>query len=167
MDNAERNSYVKKQITEALIDFLKSKELSDISISEVTKKARVSRISFYRNFETKEDILKSYINTIFHEWMDVADKKENIPLSELLGMMFSNFEKHKKFYGLLSKRGLVYLLKDVIVGRCGPKPEHSAVEAYASAYVAYTLYGWVETWFMRGMKESAEEIAGMFKERGL
>lgn len=167
MDNAERNSYVKKQITEALIDFLKSKELSDISISEVTKKARVSRISFYRNFETKEDILKAYINTIFHEWMNETDKKENIPLSETLGLMFSHFDKYRDFYALLSERKLVCLLKDVIVDLCGPKPEHSAVEAYARAYVAYTLYGWVETWFMRGMKESAEEIAGMFKERGL
>lgn len=167
MSNEGRNAYVIEHITQALIKLLRDKPIADITISELCELAGIGRASFYRNFDSMEDILRSYINTIFCEWTDEYEEKENQPLSELLGMMFSHFEKHKKFYGLLSKRGLVYLLKDVIVGRCGPKPEYSAVEAYASAYVAYTLYGWVETWFMRGMKESAEEIAGMFKERGL
>ena len=58
-------------------------------------------------------------------------------------------------------------MKDVIVGICGPKPEHSKIEAYARAYVAYTLYGWIEVWFQRGMKETAEEIAGLFQSQGL
>ena len=50
---------------------------------------------------------------------------------------------------------------------CGPRPEHAKVEAYARAYAAYTLYGWIEVWFQRGMQETAEEIAEMFKEQGL
>ena len=57
--------------------------------------------------------------------------------------------------------------KDVILGLCGPKPEYTKEEAYASVYVAYTLYGWIEVWFQRGMLESAEEIADMFKIQGL
>ncbi len=61
----------------------------------------------------------------------------------------------------------IYLLKDVIIGICGPKPEHSRQEAYARAYVAYALYGWVEVWFQRGMRETAEEIRVMFKGQGL
>lgn len=77
--------------------------------------------------------------------------------------MFAHFEKHRDFYILLNKRNLIYLLKDVIIGICGPKPEHSRQEAYARAYVAYALYGWVEVWFQRGMRETAEEIREMFK----
>lgn len=68
---------------------------------------------------------------------------------------------------LLNERELVYLLKDVIIGMCGPKPEYTKFEAYASAYTAYTLYGWIEVWIMRGMRETAEEITYMFRERGL
>lgn len=119
--------------------------------------------SFYRNFESKEDILRRYIHKIFKEWADKADKKENRPLNESLGLLFVHFEKHKDFYSLLNKRNLIYLLKDVVIGLCGPKPEHRKEEAY----VAYTLYGWIEVWFQRGMQESAEEIAGMFKMQGL
>ena len=46
MDNTEKNSYVKKQITNALLSLLKEKELKDISISEITTTAQVSRVSF-------------------------------------------------------------------------------------------------------------------------
>ncbi len=167
MSNEGRNSYVITHITNALLELLKEKELNDISISELCELAGIGRASFYRNFDSKEDILKGYINALFREWTDEYDKKESRPLSDLLGMMFSHFEKHRDFYALLHKRALIYLLKDVIIGICGPKPEHTKVEAYASAYVAYTLYGWIEVWFMRGMRETDEEITEMFKERGL
>ena len=44
---------------------------------------------------------------------------------------------------------------------------HSKEEAYTRAYVAYTLYGWIEVWFQRGMQETAEEIAEMFQKHRL
>ena len=165
--NEARNAYVIEHITDALLKLLKDKPVGDISISELCDLAGIGRASFYRNFESKEDILRSYINKIFKEWTDESYQKENLPLNELLGLMFAHFEKHRDFYTLLNERNLVFLLKDAIIELRGPKPEHSRLEAYAKAYIAYTLYGWIEVWFQRGMKESAEEIAGMFKEQGL
>ncbi|BAK80581.1 TetR/AcrR family transcriptional regulator [Candidatus Arthromitus sp. SFB-rat-Yit] len=165
--NQARNAYVIEHITDSLLKLLRDKHIGDISISELCDLAGIGRASFYRNFESKEDILRGYINKIFKEWMNEADGKENRPLSELLGLLFVHFEKHRNFYSLLNERNLVHLLKDVIIGLCGPKPEHSKVEAYAKAYVAYTLYGWIEVWFQRGMHESAEEIIEMFKGQGL
>jgi len=165
--NEARNAYVIEHITDALRKLLKDKPIGDISISELCDLAGIGRASFYRNYESKEDILRRYINEIFKEWADELDKKEIRPLSELLGLLFAHFGKHRDFYSLLNERNLIYLLKDVIIGLCGPKPEHCKEEAYARAYVVYALYGWIEVWFQRGMQESAEEIAGMFKERGL
>lgn len=165
--NEARNAYVIEHITDALLKLLQDKSIGDLSVSELCDFAGIGRASFYRNFESKEDILRRYINKIFREWTDEAEEKGNRPLSELLGLLFAHFEKHRDFYCLLNERNLIYLLKDVIIGICGPKPEHSRAEAYARAYIAYTLYGWIEVWFQRGMQETAEEIAGMFKEQGL
>ena len=165
--NEARNAYVIEHITDALLKLMRDKPIGDISISELCDLAGTGRASFYRNFESKEDILRRYINKIFKEWTDEAGKKENRPLNELPGLLFAHFEKHRDFYSLLNERNLVCLLKDVIIGLCGPKPEHSKIEAYAKAYAAYTLYGWIEVWFQRGMQETAEEIAEMFKSQGL
>lgn len=165
--NEARNAYVIEHITDALLKLLQDKPIGDISISELCELAGTGRASFYRNFESKEDILRRYINKIFKEWTEEADKKENRLLNELLGLLFTHFEKHKDFYSLLNERNLIYLLKDVIIGLYGAKPEHCKEEAYARTYFAYALYGWIELWFQRGMQESAEEIAGMFRNQGL
>lgn len=165
--NEARDAYVKEHITAAILELLRDKPIGEISVSELCELAGIGRASFYRNFESKEDIVRAHIHQIFQEWTSEANEKENRPLSELLGLMFAHFEKHRDFYGLLNERGLIYLLKDVITGLCGLKPGLPKVDAYAKAYAAYTLYGWVEVWFQRGMVDTAEEIAEMFRARGL
>lgn len=102
--NEARNAYVIEHITDALLKLLKDKPVGDISISELCDLAGIGRASFYRNFESKEDILRSYINKIFKEWTDESYQKENLPLNELLGLMFAHFEKHRDFYTLLNER---------------------------------------------------------------
>ena len=58
MNNEQKNTYVKKQILAALLNLLKEKPLSDISVSELTNKAEIGRVSFYRNYQNKEDLLE-------------------------------------------------------------------------------------------------------------
>lgn len=167
MSNEERNAYVIKHLTDAFLSLLAKKPIEDISISELVDTAGVGRASFYRNYERKEDILKAHLDILFREWTDEWNKNSEMPLSEQVRIMISHFEKHRSFYQLLNERGLVYLLKDVIIGICGPKPEYEKTQAYATAFVAYTLYGWIDVWFQRGMVESADEIAELFKAQRL
>lgn len=167
MSNEGRNAYVIEHITGALLKLLREKPIEAISASELCELAGIGRASFYRNYDSKEDILRAYIHALFREWTAESSHLENRPLSEFLRALFAHFEKHRDFYELLNRRNLICLLKDVIIGFCGPQPENSKEEAYARAYVSYALYGWIEVWFQRGMQESAEEIAEMFQNQGL
>jgi len=167
MSNEGRNTYVVEHITDAILALLKEKPMEDISISELCDKAGVGRVSFYRNFESKEDIIKSRISHIFRDWLNNCEKKDNIPLSQRLKELFSHFESNHVFYKLLSDRGLIYLLKDVFMEIYGPKPEDEMLTAYSKAYFSSVLYGWIEVWFMRGMRDSAEDIARLFQSQGL
>ena len=58
MNNEQKNTYVKRQMTAALLRLLKEKNLADISVSELTSAAKVGRVSFYR----KIDSLKNGVN---------------------------------------------------------------------------------------------------------
>lgn len=165
MSNEGRNAYVIEHLTDALFTLLRSRSIGEITIRELCDGAGVGRASFYRNFESKEDILRLYINRLFSEWTD--GQNEGKPISVWIKLLFEHFERHRDFYSLLNERKLIYLLKDVIIERCGPKPEDSKGEAYAKAFAAYTLYGWIEVWFQRGMKDSADEISELFKMQGL
>ena len=60
----EANLHVKTSIINALIDLMKEKNFDAISVSEITARAGVSRVSYYRNFDSKEDILIGSLNDL-------------------------------------------------------------------------------------------------------
>ncbi len=165
MSNGGRNAYVVSRITEAMLSLLEEKSLEEISVSELCARAEVGRSSFYRNFQVKEDVLRRRIGEIFTGCR--LEGSGDRPLHEVLLAVFTCLEGHRDFCTLLQKRGLVHLMKDVILDLCGLRTGQSREEAYAAAFAAYGLYGWVETWIQRGMVESAQEIADMFQAAGL
>ena len=58
MNNREKNSYVKSRILEALLELTRERSFGEISISALTERAGVGRASFYRNFKSREDVLR-------------------------------------------------------------------------------------------------------------
>ena len=62
MDKMTYNQTVKEAIAIALVQLMKRKNFEDISVSEIVKIAGVGRSSFYRNFESKKDVLSYYIH---------------------------------------------------------------------------------------------------------
>lgn len=164
LSNKNRNTYVINQITMAMIDLLEKKPIHEIPIRELCNKAEVGRTSFYRNFETKEDILKNHIEAMLKEWEEHIKGNTIKSLKEAIYQLFLHLEKNKEFYNLIYKRGLLYLMKDHILDLFGFNPKQELVKAYASSYVAFFIYGWIEVWFRRGMIDSPEEIASYLPE---
>ena len=66
----------KNLIAEAMLTLLKQKSLNDINMSEIAKKADVVRMTLYRHFKTKEDIILSIVSERIDEYLDdlVGDK---------------------------------------------------------------------------------------------
>ena len=57
----ERNRIVRTAITDAVFELMKQKQLDDITVTEIIQKAQVARISFYRNYESKEAVLAGLV----------------------------------------------------------------------------------------------------------
>lgn len=58
--NKEINQLTKESIETALLFLLEKKDMKQISVSELVRKAGVSRNAFYRNYKSKEEILEAY-----------------------------------------------------------------------------------------------------------
>ena len=163
--NNARNAYVVRQLTGALVELLAEKPLDAITVSELCERAQVGRASFYRNFANKEEILRARVHRLLMGWAQECEAAGNDAPAELVRSLFSHLEAHRDFYGLLARRDLTHLLKDEIVEQMELTAEGPAAIAYARVYVAYTLYGWVELWFARGMSDSPGEIAALLEAR--
>ena len=74
------NQRVKKQITEGLFSLLKKKPFSEITVTDIVKEANVARASYYRNFQNKEEIIESAMDSLHDELMaDISyDDDEHI-----------------------------------------------------------------------------------------
>ena len=62
LSNKQAKMVTKSCLQTALIQLLDKKELSDISVSELARRAGVSRTAFYSNYQTVDDVLTELID---------------------------------------------------------------------------------------------------------
>ena len=88
MKQIDRIEQTKKNISLALYALLLRKPYEEISISDICRKADVSRVTFYHYYDTKDDILIQFSDEKFAEFFDNLATKENITFEELIIDMF-------------------------------------------------------------------------------
>lgn len=151
----------KDYITEALFILMEKKNYKDITITDITKKAGVNRITFYRNFETKDEIINKYIGKTFDDWgkrwEESADP--NIPY-----WLFKYFYEQKDFINLLYKSNIQHFLMDYIILICNSRTEENNILAYTKSMLAYGLFGFCNEWYLRGMQETPEYMIKLIEE---
>ena len=162
LNNEQKNTYVKKQITAALLDLLKEKSLSAISVSELTSKAEIGRVSFYRNYQNKEDILIEESDRLIKEWGKLYESNPESAPETLFPSLFDFYRDHKDFYTTLYNAGMSSIMMETIIGTIQITPEMQNLEAYMKSFWAYGIYGWLLEWIKRGMPESGKELLTLF-----
>ncbi|WP_252898590.1 TetR/AcrR family transcriptional regulator [Secundilactobacillus odoratitofui] len=69
-------------ITTALFQLLETKDLGEITVTALVKRAGVSRMAFYRNFETTADVILKYfaskINQVFDDVINQVPTEEKL-----------------------------------------------------------------------------------------
>lgn len=101
----------KNALSGALLKLMISKPLSEISISDITERAGLSRQTFYTNFQRKEDILIYLLHGLFGRYHDRITKSKPIP-ENLIIDYFIFWGDSRDFLTLLFQQNLGYLFQD-------------------------------------------------------
>ena len=133
--------FAKDYITEALFLLMYKKDYKTITITDITNKAGINRITFYRNFNSKDEIINKYLEKSFNEW----------------GKEWEESGDSKSLY----KSNLQFFLIDYLVKILNPKQEENNIIAYSKSMFAYGLFGFCNEWYLRGMSESPESISNL------
>lgn len=161
MKNNENVSYTQSHITDALLKLMTTHEFENITITDIVNEAGVGRASFYRNYTSKEDVLKKHLLRLLKEWGTDFEVQCN---PDWLTSLLWHFYNHKDLYILLYKSDLSHLILENIRAISGPKPEQDNMHAYFSAFFCGGLFGWIDEWIKRDMKETPDEIMVLSKE---
>lgn len=152
----ETNFFVKECITEALLLLMKNKLLSEISVTEIVERAGVARVSFYRNFGSKEDVIKEHLGFLICEWgKDFEEKGDPTYFAESL---LKHFYKYREFYLLLYKHELSAMIYENLRCACSLDKAKNNLERYTKSMFAGAIFGWLDEWARQGMPETPEEI---------
>ena len=100
----------KAEITEALFALMKKHPYSEITVKQIILEARLARKTFYRNFESKDDVLLSHIRGIFREYFDIVNEAR----SNVLTTVFAFADKHRELLLLLDKNSMLHVPLQVI-----------------------------------------------------
>lgn len=150
----EAHDAVVESLTQALLLMMEQKPLAQINISELCEKAGVSRVSFYRNFDSMEQILLQHFIRCTDDWWADFKKKDSAAMSESFwSELLEQYRKNKRLVQLLYENGVSHIIKEHIFACCAPDSAPDEMEGYARAMLAGTLYGPIDEWIRRGMKE--------------
>lgn len=163
MNNQEKNTYVRSQILNTLLKMMKENDIDSISISHLVHQAGVGRASFYRNYQTKEDVLRQEAERLNNELNDI--RKNDDPSDQKLKLLrtLDFYKANRRFYMTVYNAGMVQIIQDSIVDQKALSNETSAPVAYVISAFSYLIYGWVIEWLRRGMKENSAELIAMFE----
>lgn len=161
------NQIVQESLFTALIQLMQKKEFHNITITEITEKAGVSRMSYYRNYSSKEDILIKYLDRIFDEYLTELLRLKKCTKYDIAKIYFSNMRRHKQFWITVIRSNISYLIPqkvDIYINDLFEKYFRSeyhpkAFKEYIFDYYAGGLYKTSVKWIQNGMKESDEEMA--------
>lgn len=156
---------IRHRIAYAYLELLKKKDRDEISITEIAKAAGVSRMAFYRKFETKWDVVDFYLGGIMH-WEVAYDERTGGDLNiwdvEYGVRFFRAMREHRENILTLVDRGYATLLLRVINltnENAGGDMPSSSIDRYNLYFLAGAGFNAMLIWLRDGCRESPEEMA--------
>lgn len=164
--NNKNNKFIKECIVKSLVSLMKEKEFKDISITEITKKAGVSRMTYYRNYNFKEDILNDYMTTLIENYKKKREENKDNPYLLILNA-FEFFKNNKDFVIALEKSNLSNVIQNKINDYMVifyPKALTNIESRYKLYILSGALYNTCKMWLINGLKEDSKLLAKAFVE---
>ena len=149
------------KITNALLELMDEQDYDSISITDITNKAGLSRVTYYRHFESKEDILIKYFVLTKDKFVDqvkLVGAKDN---EAVIINLFYYFKSNLKANKSLRKAHLDgELLKFLSIEFLDYLPVK--LDKYTAYFIAGALYNVLVNWLDNDCKDPVDEVSKPF-----
>jgi len=175
MPEQEGNSrcgLIRQNIFDALMSLMEHTDFKEITVTGIVKKAGVSRMAFYRNYDRVEEILSEYLEDNFVRYADTFSASCNENYTESLRIFFSFISNHSQLVKNLIAAGLTHLLLEsfshylraisrnfVCTRQLSP-----VIEKYSTEFIAGGIYRVVIEWVRDDMRESEKQMTELVEK---
>ncbi|MDF2513235.1 MAG: transcriptional regulator, TetR family [Herbinix sp.] len=173
MKSDRRIRYTKKVIKESFMDLLLNRPSHKITVKEVCEKAEINRTTFYSYYDDIHSLTKEMQNdsiSDIRQYLLQYSVDGDDMILYFVKILQNSFPYASKYilYDNNSKYfiRLFYECKDLILSNWlkGHVKITPIQQEWLYTFLASGCAGILRTWFMGGMKESAEEIASFLNQ---
>ena len=163
----ESGKLTRECIATALLLLIEEKDYDKISITDITEKAGVSRMAYYRNYNDKDDVLIDFLFEIAQseEYKDILTK--SISFHEVILLICKFLQTNLPLIMAIAKAGQVNRAFDELGKKlydAFPEISKEIKSEYVTQFYVGAVLSVFKHWVETGMKESAEEITDMICE---
>lgn len=159
----QKTRFTRMCIGEAVVKLLKQKDFGSLKISDIVRKAGVSRTTFYQYYTTPYSVLTDYLSILVSEYLQQSKlqnpKRQFFTYAHIL-FSLQFFDGYADFFLTLSENKLHSVMLD---GINTFMTQHIRTDSRLSVYELYSYAGGLLNTFLKweedGKKDTAEEIA--------
>lgn len=159
-----------KLIEDALFSLMREKNFERITVSELAGRADVARRTFYRLYQSKEDVLRRYLEKLRLEYQRTCPPLKRYDFIQIAEEYFGFWYRYREELLLLHKCGLDQLLYyemsraslAVVKGRMEGNTDQEEWEI--ACFAGYSTGGFLlllQRWVESGMQENPKQYARM------
>lgn len=171
----EKTAAQQRLFEKTLLDATLTHSYNDISVSQLCQLSGLSRKTFYRLFECKEDVLLALIDHTLMDYVNFTGLSDTLGkdiLNEPMNL-FAYWRAHKQLLDILSQTGKTALLLDRtilhIMNEQREVKKHFGVDGhpYAEEVLLFYISGMmslVVNWYKSGFAHSEAQMAQLMNE---
>lgn len=160
----ETTEYLKECIADAMIELMQKTPIDKLKIQEITDLAKVGRMTYFRYFNSKTDVLIFKMVQLWNRWGKMHPFPNNDNLYEHACWFFSFCFSIQNLLELLFQENQHIALLYSFLEYTSPIETNenlSRKSQYIRKYISYGMFGIVEEWIQNHFQESPEELATM------
>ena len=157
LSNEESNKVTREALQIAMFKLMGTTPFDKITISDITKRAGVSRAAFYRNYASKEALVEEICQAVFSE-LNASMKSERFQKDRKIWYtnFFQTIQENKEYFQIYLDAHLQISDQFVLEALY---PSSSIQEYYTYAAREGAFLSILTDWFRSGMRETPEEMA--------
>ena len=165
--NNKRKRESQEKIEKVFVQLLQTKEINNITVSDICKLAKVNRSTFYANYIDIKDLVEKLHSRMINDFFNIYAEEVSLGKHSYDFLkLFKHIKNNQLFYKTYFKLGIDYMwdssynIKDKMIKWYG----NSNYSEYHIIFFRAGINAVIQKWLNNGCKESPEEIEKIIKD---
>ena len=152
-------AFLKECIADALLKLMETKEFDKITVVEITNLANVGRATYFRHFNSKEEVLVYKIHLLWEAWVEAYQLGESLRFTkEDLTACFEFIYSIRDMSRLLIKADKLNVLLIALGSELDLPAAKDQYELYAYHFIGIGLSAVLTEWIKRDYCEPPKDL---------